>query len=234
MRFEAKEIFAVLLPYFGVVSVAYLWGYWGGFNINILQFIDFHEIVKLSIYPILIWFSSLLVGMVFSELLVSPKIESGAGNDSAIGKFGLRYGRQILACFAVLAILMVVLIKSYIKWYFVAFVISLFSIPLQRSEWLKTRVSYQFRRWLFLLFFLPGMAFAWGRTDSIRVKNNYLCQVVDIHRSDLGLDADAEHPVCLLGFVGGFYIFYEAKTGEWFTFQKPIKFFCISSLKSYS
>lgn len=36
-----------------VVSMLYLFGYWSTFGINILEYIEISDVIKLSIYPIL-------------------------------------------------------------------------------------------------------------------------------------------------------------------------------------
>lgn len=51
-KFFTKLYLASL--YFITVGVLYLWGYWPSFGVNILEFLDFSDILKVTAYPIAI------------------------------------------------------------------------------------------------------------------------------------------------------------------------------------
>ncbi|WPG22221.1 hypothetical protein SD435_07140 [Kosakonia cowanii] len=44
----------VITGYLFLLSIAYLWGFWGNFQINILQFISVQDILKASIIPMIV------------------------------------------------------------------------------------------------------------------------------------------------------------------------------------
>jgi len=49
MNFGIKEAFAVVVPYLIAVGACYLFGYWGAFHINVLEFISFADLA--SVHP---------------------------------------------------------------------------------------------------------------------------------------------------------------------------------------
>ncbi len=216
MRFEFKEILVVVVPYFGAVAACYLFGYWGAFNVNILEYVGFADIAKLSIYPLLASLAFVLSGYLISELLAAPTLPVGGGNDTPIGRFGLKHGRVLLALMVALGAGVVLFGQEPWRWFFVALVGGTFSTPLQRSEWFIEKIPDPKVRatLLSLALLLPGLSFAFGRMDSHLVKAGHPANVVDVGRSKLQLSDDPKYPVSLLGFVGGTYVLFEAKSGQ--------------------
>ncbi|TXL63908.1 hypothetical protein [Zeimonas arvi] len=51
LRFRPRHL-QYAIPYSIAVSVLYLWGYWGVFQINPLEYVGIGDVVKLSVYPL--------------------------------------------------------------------------------------------------------------------------------------------------------------------------------------
>lgn len=216
MHFELKQILAVVATYFVGVSACYLFGYWGAFNVNIFEYVGLSDIAKLSIYPLLVSFAFVLSGFLVSELLVSPALPPGGGNDTAIGRFGLKHARGLLSGMVVLGVLVAIFGQEPWRWFSVALFVGAFSVPLQHNDWIIRTIPHPRVRatLLSLALLLPSMSFAYGRFDAYLVKTGNPTNVVDIARSKLSLSDDQKHPVSLLGFVGGTYILFESRSGE--------------------
>ena len=55
-------------PYAFVISLAYLFGYWSTFDINILEYISFADVIKLSLYPLVASLLFFVFGMIYGTL----------------------------------------------------------------------------------------------------------------------------------------------------------------------
>lgn len=216
MRTEIKELLTTVIPYLVAVAAAYLFGYWGTFNINVLEFVSLADLAKLSIYPLLASLIFILVGLLTSQLLVSPKITPGGGADTTIGRIGRKYWRLFLGLQVVIICMVAIYGPEPRKWIVVAALVSLFSAPLSHLEFLIERIPNPRARMtsLLLVLLLPGIAFAFGRQEAFLIKSGHPNQTVDIKRSNLPFLEDATKPVAYLGFVGGTYILYETKTEQ--------------------
>ena len=75
-----------LAPYALMVSTLYLWGYWGTFGINVLDYIGASDIIKAAVYPLVTGLIGLGVGALLGEVM-APRLEPGGGANTRIGKF---------------------------------------------------------------------------------------------------------------------------------------------------
>jgi len=216
MRFELKEIIAAAIPYFVAVAAAYLFGYWGSFNINILEYVSLADLAKLSVYPLLASLVFILVGILISELLLAPSMPPGGGANSVIGRLGRRFWRLLLTIQVILIIVVGIFGREPWRWFAVATLVAFFSTPLSHVEWFIDRVPHPRVRAtaFFLLLFLPGISFAYGRLDAFLIKDGRPTNIVDVGRSGLSLADDLKHPVSYLGFVGGTYVLFESRSGQ--------------------
>lgn len=51
---KIPNLFPIVTSYAIAVSLLYLFGYWSSFDINILEYVSFQDVLKLGIYPVLI------------------------------------------------------------------------------------------------------------------------------------------------------------------------------------
>jgi hypothetical protein len=215
MNLGTKEIVAFGAPYLVAVGACYLFGYWGAFQINVLEYISIADVAKLAIYPLMASLVFALAGVAFSELVHSPHFPPGGGNDTPVGRLGLKHWRLLLG----LQIVVTVLVATYApepgKWFVVALLVSLFSTALAHIEKViellpNPRVRSTV---LFLSLFLPTMGFAYGRQQAYLVKTGVIDHFVDVERSKLPFTADAKSQVAYLGLLGNIYVLREGKKG---------------------
>jgi hypothetical protein len=216
MTFGIKDAFAVGVPYCISVGACYLFGYWGAFDINVLEFISLADIAKLAVYPVVASFGFMLTGALISQTLHAPLFPPGGGSESKVGKFGRKHWRGMVALQIAVVLLVAIFWPEPGKWFVVASLVSLLATPLSHSETLVQLVpDPQMRSTvLFLIILLPSSSFAYGRQQAFWVKTGASHQFVDVVRSKLSVLSDAKNPVAYLGLLGNTYILREAKTGD--------------------
>lgn len=216
MRLDLKEIIAIVVPYLAVVSAAYLFGFWGAFNVNVLEYIGVADIAKIALYPLILSLVYVIVGLLISEFLHSQKLPPGGGATTSIGRFGRKHWRGLLAIQVLLVVLVSMFGQEPWQWFSVALLIGLFGTPLSHVEQVIQLLPEPRLRGavLFYLLFLPSISFAYGRLDAHVIKIGHPTNVIDVERSKLTLKEDPKHPVCYLGFIGGVYVLFESLSGQ--------------------
>lgn len=53
MLLNLTKHFSLLMAYSIIISTSYLLGYWGSFDINIFEYIEISDILKMSIYSLM-------------------------------------------------------------------------------------------------------------------------------------------------------------------------------------
>lgn len=211
---QYKKYIAVTVPYSGALSLLYLWGYWGTFNFNFLEFIGFSDLAKLALYPFLGSFISFLIGSSISQVLLRGALPPGGGANTNIGKFGRKYWRHLVALNLILIYLSAIFLSAPQKWLLVAFLVSLFSAPLSHLEFFISLIPNPSARStiLYLLLIAGGMTLFYGNYDAHLVKTGYGPQLIDVARSKLPLQSDEKNPVTYLGHVSEYLALYESAT----------------------
>ncbi len=148
-------------PYAFTISLAYLFGYWSTFDINILEYISFTDVIKLSLYPLVVSLLSFIVGVIYSTVQQEVLKETT--------KERRKYKRIYLLLAISLGIIIVVADRYYL-WFIGAVLFAiLFSILLDRVislDKLFPKFSPNIRHTIiFLLISLPLLAFASGKID---------------------------------------------------------------------
>ncbi len=216
MKFGTKEIVAIGVPYLVAVGACYLFGYWGAFRINVLEYISFADVAKIALYPLIVSVGFIFVGVALPELACGASLRSGGGRETVIGQFILRYIRFFVIGIIFIIITLAIFGPEPHKWQTIAGLLCLFSIWLANSEKVIEIIpDAKFRNILiFLLVALPTFGFAYGRTDAYFVKKGYADNFIDIARSNLPLIDDGKNRVAYLGLLGNLYVLREGKTGH--------------------
>ena len=149
-------------PYAFAISLAYLFGYWSTFDINILEYISFSEVIKLSLYPLVASLLFFVLGLLYGGLKAAESIEIKKDKNNG-------HRRLINLVLIFCAIILILLDRCYV-WLIVAYLCSfLLCIILDNDIWfeaifpnfppkLKSAVQN-------ILIFLPFLAFAYGKID---------------------------------------------------------------------
>ena len=216
MKLGTKEIVAFGVPYLVAVGACYLFGYWGAFQINVLEYISFADVAKIAVYPLVASVIFALAGVAISELVWGPYFPPGGGNSTAIGRFGLKRWRWLVTAMLGLVVVIAIFGPEPRKWFLVASLVSLLSISLtyieQVIEIFPNPRASKIAMYLFLL--LPTTSFAHGREQAYLVKTGNADHFVDIQRSKLPLTVDEKNQVAYLGLLGNLYVLREGTTGH--------------------
>lgn len=216
MNLGIRDVIAVGVPYLIAVGACYMFGYWGAFHINVLEFISFADVAKLAIYPLVASLVFFIAGVLVSELVFSPCLPPGGGASSKVGQFGQKHWRWFVAIPICIAVAGAIYGREPWKWLAVAMLLSPLSIPLAHLEKLIEVIPNPHARHttLYLLLLLPMMSFVHGRLDAFYVKTGASGQFVDVVRSKLPIENDENNRVAYLGYLGNVYVLREAKTGQ--------------------
>ncbi|PLY57305.1 hypothetical protein HBH1_04397 [Herbaspirillum sp. BH-1] len=211
---DLKEKLAVASGFGIITSACYLFGFWGAFHINVMEFAGVTDLAKLASFPLIAGLLSILFGTAIPEILHNPRLSPGAGASTTVGRLGRKHWRIIVAL-QVLAIPLVAILGSEpYKWLFVALLIGLLSIPLSHVDFVIAVLPVPRIRHtaLYLLLCIPPTAFWFGRSDAHIIKHDQPVHVVDIARSKLEFKETPEKRVAFLGRVGDYNFFYESLT----------------------
>jgi hypothetical protein len=210
-----KNYFVFAMPYGVVVASLYLFGFWGSFDVNILEFASLSDLIKLAIYPLLVSLASLFVGYIVSEILSGNAIPPGVGADSSIGRFGRKHWRPLIAGLIIIIFVFAIFGPSPGKWFLIAFLVSFLAVPLTYLQFFIDLIPNPNARGslLYILILIAGMAFFLGANNAHLAKSGRSSLLVDVSRSKLLLQHEPKKPVVYLGYVSGYFILLESTSG---------------------
>ena len=123
-----KKLASWAILYAVLVSFLYLFGYWGEFEINIMEFAGFQDLARISVYPLIGAFLSVLVGVSISKLLSFEKLPPGGGGGSRFGRIVRKHWRLLVTLNIVLIIGIIHFFSSQSKWLIVAILLLVLNI----------------------------------------------------------------------------------------------------------
>lgn len=182
-----KQIASLLVPYAIMVSSLYLFGFWGEFGINVLEYIGVGEIVKYSIYHLSQSAGLLLVFMLsFQLLLLEPyykffvvplhkEIDSGNITNPRPDKL-LQIAHSLFLVFCAISMLYMLFFENVPqKWLAVA----IFATPLVVHKIMDPKFLPNFlpTRILRMYVAVPSVmillcAYGWGATNAFSLKDD--------------------------------------------------------------
>lgn len=211
--------------YFVFVGVLYLWGYWGSFGINVLEFAGISDIIKTTAYPIATTFGFFAVGAVFGEVLV----DRSPGHEATLeGKFWSRVRRHIelIAMLYIAGVVALFIFGPESKWRVLPVLLALpIYAAVKRLGFLETAIPNEQTRsiFIFLLVSLPLFSYGQGKTKALAITEarsyTYLTSSID------GVAANSstakESRLRYLGQVNDYLFFYnpEGKTNAVVRFE---------------
>lgn len=208
-----SKYIAFITPYGFVVASLYLFAFWGSFKLNILEFVGFSDLIRLSLYPIAISLVVFVPGFALSQLAIGSSLPPGCGLNTAIGRFGLKHWRILVTANIVLALAVALFMKQPEKWLIVAAILTFLSAPLSHLDILIGLIpnpSVRHTTLVLLIFFLGG-AFATGKMQADKIIRGQAAYLVDIQLSGLQLEGMANE-LSHVGYLAGNFIFYENVT----------------------
>jgi hypothetical protein len=212
-NYKNYVVFAV--PYGAVVASLYLFGFWGSFHVNVLEFVGLSDLIKLAIYPLFISLASLLVGYILVEFFWGSALPPGGGADSPNGRFGKKHWRYLIGGYLIIIFAVAIFGPSPEKWFLVAVLVSFLSTPLTHLQiFIDIIPNPRARRsMLFLLILVAGIAFYYGTYNAHLAKSGRGSLLVDVSRSKLSLQHEPKKPVVYLGYVSGYFVLLESASG---------------------
>jgi len=104
----SRSFYLAVAPiYFVGVGILFAWGYWSPFGVNILEFIDAYDVLRLTAYHVATTFVFVLIGATLGELTIGDVLPRDGGNSAAIQFLG-KYRHVIKAGFLGLLLALVV------------------------------------------------------------------------------------------------------------------------------
>lgn len=216
MDLTLKMIATTLVPFFISVSVCYLFGYWGAFQINVLEFVSFTDIGKLAVFPMV---GSVVIGSVlFAVLDVTTSrptmIDKDAGNSTPNRDFN--FWRAICGLLIIGAALVINYMPEPANWFFATLLSIPLCLPLIHLRALVKALPNKDARTFaaVVIVLLPGLAFSFGRAEAYLVKTGTARLIVDVSRSNLALQGDMKNPPIYMGLLGETFVVFEPKTNS--------------------
>lgn len=194
-------------------ALLYLWGYWSPFDVNILEYLSFSDVVKTAVYPIGSVFVFAAIGAVAGEVLFPTGLmPSGGGANTKVGRALRRVGPVLLALY-VLGILLILWMGPLRKWNILPVLIAVpVSFGLKEAGFLReVLVSDRVRTVvLFLVAALPAFAYGRGviRADEIRVGSAFTYVISSIEGFPVDTDEKPLSRPRYLGRAGDQYLFF--------------------------
>ena len=130
---QPKQIglISIITPYAIVVCALYLFGFWSSFDINILEYMSFPDVLRLSIYPVFIG-SIFYVGFILiRSFLIDIDNIKKAKSEKVFINVSHKFARWSSLAAVILGIVLMTFIKGPIKWTYaglLAFYILIISI----------------------------------------------------------------------------------------------------------
>jgi len=201
-------------PYAIVVSSLYLWGYWGAFEVNILEYIGISEIVKAAIYPIASAFAFFAIGAVLGEALAPTlHLPPGGGANTTVGKL-LRSLAPILATTYLLAVTLLFLVGPVEKWRAlpVLFAIAVY-LPLKSTDLLRSEFKSDGARSIVVFLIAALVPFAYGRgvleANDVLEGKKFSYSVADLPGLPVAATASPSERPRYVGKANDRYVFFD-------------------------
>lgn len=200
-------------PYGVLVSSLYLFGFWGTFKLNVLEFVGLADLMKLALYPVAASLILFLPVYAVVEVVRGESLPPGGGADTKVGRFGLKHWRVIVAADIVLVLAVALFGTQPGKWMVVAFLISYLGTPLSHLDVFINLIPNPRARGiiLFLLIFVLGGAFAFGKQEAHTITSGHAAYLFDLQSSGLQLPAGMDG-LSYVGYLGENFVLYENST----------------------
>ena len=209
-----KQLWVLAIPFAGGVGACYSLGYWEYFRVDPLQFVSLSDLPKLAVYPLLLIAFTATLWVAFSQVAWAPVFPPGGGNETAVGRAGLKYWRPLVAFLLVLLAASIWWLPEPGNWFIACALASVLSVALTHLPFLIALLPNPRVRGVVLLqlVLLPGLAFANARSAAVAASLGKSNLVVDVARSGTLFKGGFSEPVVYLGRLGETYVLLEQKS----------------------
>lgn len=227
---DILDTFKKYLPFLSVYSIVisglYLLGFWSHFDINIFQYIDISGIVKISVVPLLIASSGMILIFWFgyilfpedSNLIIPPRPEVGILKKiDVIFIFLESYDKEILIVW-MLGTISILFFSFEWKWDVIPALIAMpiYSIFFRKEYILKGSFGSLITRNIlmaFVIFFVP-LSFSYGLKEARKVKQgiSYTYVISSGDEKNIFNNVDIGLKLRYIAQINEYSFFYDPKT----------------------
>lgn len=175
---KISELLLYLIPYLTLSAGLYQLTYWSKFDINGLEFISISEILKLSIYPIIITFVFVIIGIIIGGILFrfDNILKSGEGRKTKVGKaLNSKLGLSITIIVWIALVYFFYDYGNVYRWIIWAFIFSVVPTTFldRLGLWNDYFENKSIRLWVIrILIYIPVFSFSAGKINSETIYEN--------------------------------------------------------------
>ena len=199
-----------------LVTGVYLWGYWGRFGLNVLEYIGIGDMVSHAAIPFLASIVWLVVVFALSTLSQPHRALPPPTEVANVVTFLQTHWRSIAILDGFAIIWVVGHVAEPERWFVVIiFIVPLIPIPANLQLFIDLVPDSSVRFWLmWASVVVIALAFAEGRTQSDHILRGEGPLLVDVVGSGLQLKSDAAHPVSYVGHIADFFVLYDSAQSQ--------------------
>ncbi len=197
-----------------VITGLYLFGYWGRFGLNVLEYIGVGDIVSHALMPILATIATTILGLAIG--MVAAHGAPGGGADTIIGRFSRTHWRPLVILDLVAMGFLARFGREPVQWFLIVVLTMPLGDLLTHHDFFIAQMPNPLvrARLLNLSLGLAALFFAIGRVQAGEVLDGKGSLFVDVAGSGLELKSDASHPVSYVGHVADFFVVYDSANSQ--------------------
>lgn len=195
-----------------VVTGLYLWGYWGRFGLNVLEYIGIGDIVSHALMPLIASMVTFVFSFVVGTWRDGPEPPRPPAVDRVI-ETAHRHWRALTFLALVAIGLILRFAPEPIRWFLIAPLI-VFALATSFTHLNLSFIPALNPVVIVLTLGIATYSFAQGREDAYDVLNGQGTLLVDVVGSGLQLKSDPAHPVSYVGFISNFFVLYDSEQSE--------------------
>jgi len=170
-KFQLNRYAYVASLYFIVVGVLYLWGYWGAFGINVLEYASIADIVKTTAYPVATAFAFFAIGTIIGGALTNTELPEDSSPESRFWSFVFRH-INIIGTIYLIGVYLLFHFGPEKKWLILPILLTLpIFMATAKFKELQSILPNNRARYVFayLIISLPFFSYGQGRLNAVDV-----------------------------------------------------------------
>ena len=146
------------------VGGLYLWGYWGTFGVNILEYLSLTDIVAFTIFPVVSGVLATFLGSILSHLYRKPTLPAGSDSQQTYRRLLTVVKIVLLVTGLALLIFGSRFFSLAERWLFLSMIIAFFASDwVENVQIVRTMIPYSSRGFMsFILCAIPLMTYSRG------------------------------------------------------------------------